>query len=35
MSEELKHYGILGMKWGVHRTQAQLARNVLLKEDDE
>ena len=23
---ELTHYGILGMKWGVIRTEAQLAR---------
>jgi hypothetical protein len=25
-NNELRHYGILGMKWGVRRTEAQLAR---------
>ena len=26
MDNELRHYGILGMKWGIRRTEAQLAK---------
>ncbi len=33
MDNELTHYGILGMKWGVRRTPAQLGR--LTKKDNK
>ena len=32
--EELKHHGIKGMKWGVRRSKAQLARLSNRSEDD-
>lgn len=31
---ELCHYGVLGMRWGIRRTEAQLARARGKKKDD-
>ena len=33
--QELAHYGILGMKWGVRRSRSQLARNAKLLSNEE
>lgn len=33
-SEELMHYGVKGMKWGVHRASKQLAKATTTKERD-
>lgn len=33
--QELAHYGILGMKWGVRRSRSQLARNAKFLSNEE
>ena len=33
MTQALKHYGILGMKWGVRRTPEQLGHRTARKEE--
>ena len=33
--QELAHYGVLGMKWGVRRSRSQLSRNAKLLSNEE
>lgn len=33
-TEELTHYGVKGMKWGIRRTPAQLGRDVIKKHKE-